>query len=102
MAKSLVTMTRNHSGAVRYGMLETVRHYAEDRLIDDGEVAECQTRHYRHFLDVVRSVPFLMGDFRGLNASVIRPEAVNIEAAVQRAKERVQPDPRPDRLRKLP
>ena len=65
-----------------------MRHYAEDRLIDHEEMAECQTRHYRHFVEVVRSVPFLMGDFRGLNSAVIRPESANIDAAVQRAQER--------------
>ena len=37
----------------RFGMLETVRHYAQDRLRESGEDAEVRGRHLGHFLDRV-------------------------------------------------
>ena len=61
-------------GATRYGMLETVRQYAAQRLADTGEEAETRSRHAAFFagdpMDAVRSWPpdywwseqFLRGD----------------------------------------
>lgn len=87
VGKSLVTTTRQR-GTVRYSMLETVRHYAEDRLVAAGEVADAHDRHYRHFVDLLRAVPFVMGDFQGGAYRVLSPEAANLDAATARAKEK--------------
>ncbi len=46
--KSLVTADRS-SGRTRYGMLETIRQYAEERLADSGAAAEARTAHARYF-----------------------------------------------------
>lgn len=88
VAKSLVTTSHPAPGIVRYAMLETVRHYAEDRLVDAGETEECRTAHLEYFVDLVRSAPFVMGDYSGANRSIIRPEAANITAAIEVAESR--------------
>jgi len=45
--RSLVLVTREP--ATRYGMLETIREYARDRLKESDETAEIQTRHLAYF-----------------------------------------------------
>ena len=48
IAKSLVTRTE-HRQAARFRLLETVKAYAEDRLVDAGEAAGMRTAHLAHF-----------------------------------------------------
>jgi predicted ATPase/DNA-binding SARP family transcriptional activator len=48
--KSLVTATGERQ--VRYGLLETVRAYAADRLTESGEAGEVAGAHARYFLDL--------------------------------------------------
>ena len=47
--KSLV-VAEERDGATRYRMLETVRQYARERLLESGEEAHWQGRHQAHFL----------------------------------------------------
>ena len=49
--KSLV-VTRRHGDQVRYRLLDTVRHYALDKLRRCDEVAPTRDRHLRHYLDL--------------------------------------------------
>ncbi len=50
VAKSLlIRLDRGETS--RFGMLETVKAYAEDRLIDAGEAAEVRRLHFDHFHD---------------------------------------------------
>lgn len=46
--KSLVAM-HEHRGAARYSMLETIREYAREKLVESGEAAELRQRHSDHF-----------------------------------------------------
>ncbi|HEY5664332.1 MAG TPA: adenylate/guanylate cyclase domain-containing protein [Ilumatobacter sp.] len=48
VAKSLVVRTDRAAGS-RFGLLETVKAYAEDRLVDAGEAVEVRDRHLAHF-----------------------------------------------------
>ena len=48
IAKSLVTRSE-HRHAARFRLLETVKAYAEDRLVDAGEAAGVRTAHLAHF-----------------------------------------------------
>jgi predicted ATPase/DNA-binding SARP family transcriptional activator len=48
--KSLATATGD--GQVRYGLLETVRAYAADRLAEAGEAGQTAAAHARYFLDL--------------------------------------------------
>jgi predicted ATPase len=47
-AKSLVDRA-DHDGEVRFRLFESVKAYAEDRLVDAGETAEVRDRHFDHF-----------------------------------------------------
>jgi predicted ATPase/class 3 adenylate cyclase len=50
--KSLATM-RERGGMARYTMLETVREYAREKLVDSGEAQALRQRHFDHFLERV-------------------------------------------------
>jgi predicted ATPase/class 3 adenylate cyclase len=54
--KSLVTCTTSRDGRGRYGMLETIRQYATDRAIDEGETKAIRDRHLRYFYSFVHVV----------------------------------------------
>jgi len=49
VAKSLVTF---EDGAARYRLLETIRHYAGERLAEAGEAAELLVRHRDHMVEL--------------------------------------------------
>jgi predicted ATPase/DNA-binding SARP family transcriptional activator len=51
--RSLVTV-REHEGASRYFLLETVRQYAAERLVASEELEIAHRRHLAHFLAVAR------------------------------------------------
>ena len=46
--KSLVVRL-DRGGAARYGMLETIREYAREKLVDSGEAPILRQRHFEHF-----------------------------------------------------
>jgi non-specific serine/threonine protein kinase len=46
--KSLVTML-DRGAVARYGMLETIREYAREKLVDSGEADAIHRRHFEHF-----------------------------------------------------
>ncbi len=46
--KSLVVML-DIGGAARYAMLETIREYAREKLVDSGEALALRQRHFEHF-----------------------------------------------------
>jgi tetratricopeptide (TPR) repeat protein len=50
--KSLVTVEQLSDETVRYRVLETLRQYGRERLIEAGEEEEIRERHYGHFLSV--------------------------------------------------
>lgn len=82
-AKSLVYV--DHTGAgVRYGMLETVRVFAGDRLEERGRTARFRDRHLEHFAEELESMHVL---WRGPEAKAaqarVRPEVPNVRAALR-------------------
>ncbi len=61
VTKSLVS-TENGGGHVRYRMLETIRLYARDRLIQAGELDPLRDRHLHYYCDLVQEAePHLRG-----------------------------------------
>ena len=53
--KSLVAM-HEHAGAARYSMLETIREYAREKLVDSGEAAELRRRHFDYFFNFLEDL----------------------------------------------
>lgn len=53
---SLVTVGEDASGEPRVGMLETIRTYARDELLEAGEFDEAARAHAEHFLGVVEEL----------------------------------------------
>ena len=51
--KSLVTIVHDQSGEVRYRMLETIRHYAQERLAEAGDADIARLRHAEFYRDLV-------------------------------------------------
>jgi predicted ATPase/class 3 adenylate cyclase/tetratricopeptide (TPR) repeat protein len=54
--KSLVVM-QDRGGTARYGMLETIREYAREKLVDSGEAPALRRRHFEHFFHAVVDKP---------------------------------------------
>ncbi len=55
--RSLVTVTEVE-GTSRYGLLETVREFASERLRDAGDQDAARLAHRGHYLDVLEAVPW--------------------------------------------
>jgi predicted ATPase/class 3 adenylate cyclase len=55
VAKSMVQVDESGASA-RYGMLETLRQYARDRLAESGEAPRIRTRHAMYFLGFMRDL----------------------------------------------
>lgn len=52
VSSSLVTMSTTSGGAVRFGMLETVRHYAREQLVEAHEADRLRTRHAEYLVQL--------------------------------------------------
>lgn len=80
VAKSLVERA-DRDGHVRFRLLETVKAYAEDRLVDAGEATEVRDRHLDHFHALVPSRGSVYGELA--RAIRLRPDHQNLSAAVE-------------------
>ena len=87
VAKSLVIPDSTVDGTTRYRMLETLRAYADEHLIDAGESNTVARRHLRHFLALAERA-HEERQTRGLNAELqtIGSEQDNIRAALSFAR----------------
>jgi predicted ATPase/DNA-binding SARP family transcriptional activator len=56
--RSLVSVNVTASGGSRYGMLETIRHYAARELAASDTAGEIALRHARHFLELAEQAEF--------------------------------------------
>jgi predicted ATPase/class 3 adenylate cyclase len=80
--KSLVDADRTHA-ETRYEMLETIRQYAQERLVDSGDAEDVRARHARWYSEFARSAG------RGLYSpdelvwdQRLQPEIDNLQIAV--------------------
>jgi predicted ATPase/class 3 adenylate cyclase len=81
VAKSLVN-AQQEEGATRYRLLETVRLYAEERLLASGEADELRSGHRDWLLGWLESLPVgQLVEFGGGDQLV--PEADNLAAALE-------------------
>jgi predicted ATPase/class 3 adenylate cyclase len=82
--RSLVVVT--HGAATRYGMLETIREYARDRLEESGEASELRARHLAWFQRLaVGAEAGLEGRDMAVWLERLDTESDNVRAALDRA-----------------
>jgi predicted ATPase/class 3 adenylate cyclase len=79
--KSLVVML-DIGGEARYAMLETIREYAREKLVDSGEALALRQRHFEHFFHYASDTPLLPSATPGprLNYGI---EYENLRAALE-------------------
>lgn len=82
--KSLL-LTEETTHAVRYRILETIRQYAGDKLIDCGEMPELRDRHVDHYVDVAEAARAQLEEGPDLLAALaeIDHEHGNLRAALE-------------------
>jgi non-specific serine/threonine protein kinase len=83
--KSLVMVAESEEqGEARYRLLETVRQYAQDRLLESGESAAIRDRHVGYYVRFVREAePRLTGAERSVWLDRLEAEHDNLRAAIQ-------------------
>ncbi|MCU1450472.1 MAG: Adenylate/guanylate cyclase [Acidimicrobiales bacterium] len=90
IAKSLVNV-QDDEAVVRYRLLETVRLYAEERLVQAGEADELRSRHRDWFLGWIEGLP--VGPLLVLGGGDdLAPEADNLAEALDWSRQQQRPD----------
>jgi predicted ATPase/DNA-binding SARP family transcriptional activator len=80
--RSLV-FVREHGGAARYGMLETVQQYARQRLQESGEEPLVRRKHAEHFEQVIAEAePHLIRPERRVWTDLLMPDLDNFREAL--------------------
>ncbi len=82
---SLVTVADTQDGEPRFGLLQTVKRFALDRLAETGAVNDAVARHSQFFYDLARGslVELFNADYRA-GRDVFLRELDNLRAVVQR------------------
>jgi predicted ATPase/class 3 adenylate cyclase len=81
--KSLVTMDEE-GDEPRYRLLETIRQYARDKLLESGEAAEIRTRHLDYHVWLTASAePYLFGSEALKWVNRLEAEHDNLRAAIE-------------------
>ncbi len=71
------------AGDARFGLLETVREYALERLVDSGELEAARRRHALHFLGLAeRAAGAMHGTHQGAWLERLERERGNLRAAL--------------------
>src|SRR5205814_1444494 len=92
--KSLVVVEEDGSVA-RYRLLETIRQYAREKLLDaaGGEAAEARNRHLKFFLNLTEDAePQLTGAEMMAALDRLETEQDNLRAALERATDAIHGD----------
>jgi predicted ATPase/DNA-binding CsgD family transcriptional regulator len=81
--KSLV-LAEEQQGAVRYRMLETIRQYAREKLVEAGEDERTRDRHLAHFLRLAEEAePTVRGTQDAAVLARLEAEYDNLRAALE-------------------
>jgi predicted ATPase/DNA-binding SARP family transcriptional activator len=82
--ESLIRRQPGAAGEARYDMLETLREFGRERLIDAGEADATATRHAAWFCDMAeRAEPHLTGREQGASLDRMDRDADNLRAALR-------------------
>jgi DNA-binding CsgD family transcriptional regulator len=82
--KSLIAVAHSAQGRTRYRLLETVREYAHELLVESGELHEARRRHLQHFAalgELAREEWLKTGAQRFINR--LDDDFENVRAAVE-------------------
>jgi tetratricopeptide (TPR) repeat protein len=85
--KSLL-VTEQLGGEVRYRLLETIRQFASERLVehDEGEAAAVRDRHCEHFIALAEAAaPHLTGPDQRIWLAKLNADQFNLQSAVEHA-----------------
>ncbi len=81
--KSLVMAETLQRGEARYSLLETIRQYAGEKLIDSGEWSSVRDRHLQCYLQLAEeTAPKLRGEYQQLWLNWLESEYDNIRTAL--------------------
>jgi len=81
---SLLTQAQDADGQTRFGMLETIREYAHERLIESGEIDQVRRQHALYYLEFARKVePLIRSRERIQWTRKMRQEFDNIRAILE-------------------
>ncbi len=84
VAKSLVTVDERRTSPTRYGMLETVREYLRQRVLDADEGSRLRDLHAAWFYDQFITTTALLSEDPKVRRTVCAAELNNLLAAVDR------------------
>jgi predicted ATPase/class 3 adenylate cyclase len=82
VAKSLVAHLASDGASTRYRLLETMRLYAAQKLLDAGEAEQFRDRHRDHFLAWIESFPLDQTLVTYPVIDLLAPELENLRAAL--------------------
>ena len=84
LADKNLAVAETHADGTRFGMLETVRHYAQDRLRESGEAEAIRDNHVEFFLAMARALLDPLQNDSELQAKLLRldREHDNVRAAL--------------------
>ena len=92
VAKSMLVPETGADGTTRYGMLETLRQFARERLDDEGDTDRCRRAAAEHYATAARDIgQGIVGPEHVLWVGRLRADLDNIRAAVGWALERDGP-----------
>ncbi len=82
--KSLVMREERRQTGDRYQQLETIRHYALDRLVARGEVERIRRRHAQYFVELAEAAePHLRGEGQASWLARLEDDHDNLRAAME-------------------
>jgi predicted ATPase/DNA-binding SARP family transcriptional activator len=86
--KSLVIRENGHEGESRFRMLETIRQYSFEKLLESEEQNEIQNKHLEYFVELVESAKPHLGFFLPDRefvpwVRILGPEQDNVRAALK-------------------
>ena len=85
----IVTEESGYEGETRYRLLETIRQYAREKLLESGESSTVRELHLEYFLHLAAEAEFkLMGPQMLETLNQLEPELDNIRTALEWALER--------------